>query len=92
MSNFVDPGRARRLIERDEKATRRTLRENAERRLRVSPEAAAVIIAADRVADLGVHDLTAHDYGERRFSRELVALREAVVALRKKRAEELAKP
>lgn len=51
------------------------------RRNRVSHETAAVILAADRVADIAPADL-------RVYGSDLRRLREAIVALRVKRAEE----
>jgi hypothetical protein len=67
----------------------------AEDRARVSPEAAAVIIAADRAADLPVSEFMVASRATLRgeeLNPAILRLREAVAALRLKRVEELAKP
>lgn len=61
----------------------------------ISPEAAAVIIAADRVVDLPTSEwmLKAKaTFRQDEINPAIIALREAVLALRKKREELLARP
>jgi hypothetical protein len=56
---------------------------------RVSPETAAVILVADRLIDLPVHQIGWIDNWDReKRSPELARLREAVLALRAKREAE----
>jgi hypothetical protein len=66
----------------------------AEERAFVSPEAAAVIIAADRVADLPTSEFMVASramFRAEELNPAILRLREAVAALRLKRVDELAK-